>query len=149
MRRQSVLVLAVAGMVLLVANDLFADLSDNFDCGLNPDLWHVIRNDAAGAPWTIETSDGQLRFSKPEDTDDSTALMGLSAGVSSLFALDGDFSVSVDFDLTTFPYRAGQGANQVYLAVSGLNGSFGSYRAVDTFQRHHALYWSSVPPRAI
>jgi hypothetical protein len=70
----------------------------NFESGLGPnfDTW----ND--GNLWTIDSSGGEVRISKPED-DLSVLPGGIRGGAVSKFILTGDFSVTVDYNLYNFP----------------------------------------------
>ena len=93
-------VLAVSAVVLQADT-----LTDDFATGLNTARWQTFQNDASGAPWAIQAPDanGMLRISKAADSDASTNNLELDAGVKSRFALDGDFTASVDFRLYGFP----------------------------------------------
>lgn len=62
-----------------------ATLVEDFNAGIDPNLWRVTRVDAAGAPWTLTAPDaqGRLQISKPADSDPCTALVVVGAGLQS------------------------------------------------------------------
>lgn len=92
-------------------------LTDNFNDGLDGN-WEVFNFSANNAPWTIQSEQGQLRIAKSSDTDSSLNVYGL---VQSLFSLDGDLSVSVDFNLFNFPLANKGGWNEAVLRLVGSN----------------------------
>ncbi|HOW17593.1 MAG TPA: thrombospondin type 3 repeat-containing protein, partial [Phycisphaerae bacterium] len=96
-------------------------LLEDFDGGIPAERWEVYQVDAADAPWTIVAPDllGAIRISKTADSDSVTALEFLSAGIRSRFALDGDFSAFVTFELLNFPipYWENRGWNEIQMRV--------------------------------
>lgn len=120
----------IVGMFIIATGGTLAvadTLLDDFDDGISPSIWTDIANatnhwiqtpDPAGL-WTVEAPDteGRLSILKPADDDQSTGNQAIAAGISSLFILDGDFIVSVDFDLLEFP-AAGLGYNQAVLGIA-------------------------------
>lgn len=104
--------------VLVVSINLYAvTITDNFDSGISLANWDTFQTDAAGAPWTISAATGALEISKSADNDSSTMYQHLSAGVKSKFALAGNFSISIDFNLVTLPLIPQYGWNEAILNV--------------------------------
>lgn len=77
-----------------------ATLTDNFDNGIDSNLWQVVHGDAVGAPWSVSAETGPLEISKSTDYDNRPNIL---AGINSQFKVQGNFSVWVDFDLIQFP----------------------------------------------
>ena len=92
---------------------------EDFSEGISAAQWEIVREDAAGAPWTITApdSDGRLRISKLADTDSLTASMHRRAWIRSRFYLIGDFSVFTDFELIEFPGTNTDGWNEALLRL--------------------------------
>lgn len=114
------ILLAVLVLSVLTVRSHAATLTDNFDNGINAYYWETFQTDAAGAPWSISTSTGVLEISKSSDNDAATTCV---AGVSSKFRLDGNFTISVDFDCVNFPLPSYDGWNEALLTVSTDNGT--------------------------
>lgn len=110
------IVFAVLVLSVLTVYSTAATLTDNFDNGISVN-WGTFQTDAAGAPWTVSASTGALEISKSADNDVATMYQHLMAGVQSNFALDGNFSVSVDFSLPTFPLVSAYGWNETMLKI--------------------------------
>jgi len=91
--------------------------SEDFSAGIQPGRWDIVRNDAAGAPWTVTAPDslGGLQISKSADSDTLTGLC--YAGIASRFQLIGNFSVSVAFNLVDFQVTNG-GLNEAPLRIA-------------------------------
>jgi hypothetical protein len=115
--------LMALGMVLSVCiitgSARAVTFNEDFSGGIQPGLWDIFRNDAAGAPWTITAPDpnGGLRFSKAADSDPLTAKVECNAGIQSRFQLIGDFSVTVAFDLVNCPVSNSTGWNEALLRL--------------------------------
>jgi hypothetical protein len=122
-----------------------ATFTDDFNAGIRPEFWSVIRNDATGAPWTVQAPDasGALQISKTTDSD--AVCWGPFGGVSSRFSMVGDFSVSVDFNLMDFPLTNGGGLNEAFLSVNFplSDSSFWALHQAD--QSQGVLGWVSYP----
>ena len=114
--------LVLAGIMLSAVAAYGTTQTDPLNQGIRADLWNVVNNSALGAPWTIQTTSSGLRISKTADTDSTTFLSGRVAGVSSVFAMDGDLSVSVGYHLSNFPLSNTAGWNQLILTLEGTNG---------------------------
>jgi len=121
-----------------------ATLTDNFNNGISSTYWKIysvqvdavannIPGGAVGAPWTISNSSGSVEISKPADTDYSTPLNHLNAGLQSYFTIDGDFSVFIDFNLINFPAQDPHGWNEAGLRVSRKNVNDPLYGYEDNF----------------
>lgn len=107
-----------------------AMLVEDFNSGIPADRWSLFQTDATGAPWTVAAPDtsGRLRVSKAADGDSGRTYV--NAGVASRFALVGDFSVFVGFDLLAFPLSNNSGWNEAALSVGV--GGFQVLRWTDT-----------------
>ncbi len=143
--------IVVVGITTSISNA--AILVENFDDGITagPLGWELFQNDAVGVPWTIEApdSEGGLMILKLPDSDSSTALEHLSAGIRSHFTLDGDFSAFIDFDLITFPLAESQGWNEAQIKVVAQNSGAEFYSL--RFANHEsqlAEAFSSLPPHS-
>jgi len=109
-------IFAVSIILFAAASGAHAEmLLENFDDGWSPGLWEIDKNHDL---WTVAAPDpsGRLQVSKPADDDQSTASEHISGGLHSLFTLDGDFAVSVDYQLLAFP-DAGLGYNEAVMRV--------------------------------
>ena len=97
------LVGVVAVLMATLGTAQAAVLFDGFDAGLDPQRWQTVHVDAAGAPWTISAPDsqGRLQISKPADSDATTPFV--EGDVLSRFTLAGNFTVSIDYNLLSFP----------------------------------------------
>lgn len=113
------LLLLAAGVAVANGMAVADTLSDNFDLGISPSRWEIVKNHDL---WTVSAPDaaGRLEISKPADNDQSTADQEIDGYVRSLFTLDGDFTVSVDFNLLVFP-DAGAGLNDALLVARPVN----------------------------
>ena len=79
-----------------------------------------------GEPWNADLESGSLRFWKPEDDRSSNNFEAIWCGFATDFDLSGDFTVTVDFDLTEFPRATGHiGTNACSLFVIEEDGSLG------------------------
>ena len=147
--RENIIVAGVAVLTICVLSvtSQAATLLEDFDQGLSPQRWTVLQTSIAGVPcdplgppWTIEAPDstGGIRISKPADTDPAT---NADIWVHSKFALDGDLSVWVDFDLHNFPDFTddSEGWNEVGLMVGG----FSSLRYTNPGQCAEGFYGQS------
>jgi len=118
---------------------------DDFDGGISQEHW-VSFNTADH--WTVTAPDesGRLEISKPADDDQSTANLSIPAGIRSALLLDGDFDVSVSFELLVFP-PGGLGLNEILLDVRGFNAgpSFAVLRAVTGNGTQIAEGWTDLP----
>lgn len=86
---------------------------EDFEDDISSDMWKIIiQNEATTAPWNITTHNGYLSISKTADNDITTAQQHLMGGIESLFLLDGDFSITVDFHLSDFPLSTPSGWNE-------------------------------------
>jgi hypothetical protein len=111
------ILLAVLVVSVLTVSLPAATLTDNFNSGLSSTNWGTFQTNAAGAPWTISASTGAVQISKSADNDSSTMYQNVVAGLLSNFTLQGDFSVSIDFDLHTFPLAPAYGWNEAQFKV--------------------------------
>jgi len=121
MRSKSILVVVFVAITLLSTSPSIAvTINEDFDDGITSGIWgwEVGRVDAPDAPWIVEApdSEGWLRFSKSSDSHLSGETIGV--GLESSLLLDGDFSVFIDFDLTTFPLTGSEGWNEALLSVT-------------------------------
>ena len=114
-----VLIVFVAIICSMPGLGIAATIVEDFSGGVPLSRWEVIRrNDATGAPWTIDASEanGWLQISKTADTDNSTPYC--RGGIRSRFRLVGDFSASVSFELVDFPVTDSWGWNEAVLSVA-------------------------------
>jgi hypothetical protein len=108
--------LAVAGPALCDS------LTEDFSSGLDTMRWERYVLPSTYDPWTISAPDasGRLEISKPSDPGGPN--QGLHGGIRSRFVLEGDLTVSADFDILQFPHP-GYGYNEVLFDVVAENGT--------------------------
>ena len=97
-------------------------LTFDFNSGYGPNF--SVRND--GGLWTVGSDGSALRISKPADDGSFNGQGQIWGGIKSIFSLEGDFSVTVDFTLHDFPFPGGEFAlaklNESVLGVFPDNG---------------------------
>lgn len=125
---------ALAGLFVLVlcsAPAMSDTLLETFDSGISPTRW-TVRN--VGNLWAVSAPDslGRLQITKPADNDQATLHEWISGGVDSLFLLRGNFTVTVGFQLPSFPDATYGGYNEALLRtdISGTGDSFSCLRFV-------------------
>lgn len=114
-------------LISSIATARAAIICGDFNDGIDELLWETYSFGASDAPWNIlvPPPGGKLRVSKGSDTDSLTALNELDAGIRSKFTVEGDFSISVNFELLDFPLSNSGGWNEIFLRVaSEESGSF-------------------------
>ena len=124
-------------------------LTDSLKEGVSTQLWDVEDVSSPDAPWSMQSSaaSGGLRISKGADNGPQTPLR---AGLTSRFWLDGDLTVSVNFDITALPLASNGSWNEVVLALLNANGE--TPIAVLRFTNNTAQMlegWSDLPPSAL
>lgn len=143
--------LVVVLVLFLGTADLSAEsISDDFTAGLSSSLWGEYVNPGSYDPWSVSVPEGTgyLRISKPADPGQLNA--SLNRGVVSNFQLLGDYTVTVDFDLATFPHP-GDGYNEGLLGVQAVSQSswFAVLKfSIDSGSSSYREYFEgySVPP---
>lgn len=97
--------------MLLTCNFAVAEtLVFDFESGPGPNFDLINTGDI----WNIDTDGPELRVAKPADDGTVNPDSFIIGGIASKFMLDGDFTVTVDFGLDTFP---GTGADQLNESV--------------------------------
>lgn len=76
-----------------------AQISFDFSSGIGPDFAPV---DTSGGLWSVVGSEGDLHISKAVDSGTVNGKQSIQGGIASKFNLVGDFTVDVDFQLSTF-----------------------------------------------
>lgn len=112
MKRSLLKLVGLFTIMFLSANGRAASMVETFDNGLSSTLWTTrqtythngIATVYPTGPWTVVAPDpqGRLQLYKPTDSDQSTANCAVEQDIKSKFTLDGDFSVSTDFDFEIF-----------------------------------------------
>ena len=125
-------------------------LRDDFDGGISLANWDMGHFDATGAPWEVMAPDGngRLRMSKSSDLDVNN--LYVRATIDSTFIIDGDLSVSIDFNLVDFPLTGTAGWNEAVLELVGINSgnTFSCLRFTNPVE-HLAEGFSSLPPKVL
>lgn len=149
MKKQIVsLITSMISMLLLASTSRSATMTDNFNNGINLNTWEIFNFSASDAPWTIQAPDeqGGLRISKLADNDSTLNVYGL---IQSRFILDGDLSVSVDFDLLTFPLaNKPNGWNEAVIRLVGTtnNNDIFSCLRFANYANQYTEGFSYLPP---
>jgi len=143
---KNVRVLAVIVLSVLTVCSSAATLTDNFNNGISSANWKTFQADAAGAPWTISAGTGAVEISKPADNDSSTMYQNATAGFLSNFAIEGNFSVSIDFDLRTFPLAPAYGWNEAqFKVITEQGGEFYSLRYTNNVDQRAEAFCNVSP----
>lgn len=155
MRHQIYLAVSITLVFSFTANAV--NLVEDFNSGIPSARWDVFTTGTTAAPWSVVAPDGSgaVKISKSADSDASTAMQHLVAGIRSKFALDGDFSAFVDFNLPTFPFSDGQGWNEAVIRVGRMNSvdpfgddAFETLR-MSELSNQNAQGFSNIPPNTI
>ena len=95
----------------------------DFDSGIDDNFTVV-----SDGPWTLDMDGPTLRISKPSD-DESLDTNPSAGGVHSNFLLEGDFTITVDFNLINFPQTGHSSKyNLAAISVYGEDVQFQFYR---------------------
>lgn len=95
------LILVIAFLLFSSTAQLFATtITHDFNSGLGSNFTTF---NGSGL-YTVDTSSQNLRISKSADDGSINSSTSISAGITSNFAIDGDFKVTVDFTLDDFSF---------------------------------------------
>jgi hypothetical protein len=128
---------------LLLATNAWAEsITFDFNNGIGADF--AVRNDANA--YTVLTSGPTVRAFKGSDDGSVSPNDGLQGGIVSLFQLDGDFTVTVDFLLNDFPYPSfNQQINASLLAVVNDSGDLAEVLRFRLNGRDRAELFANIP----
>lgn len=98
-------------LILVAAQADAITLTYDFDSGPGPDFSTFTSFDPGGTGpdsslWTVDTDGPNVRIAKAADNGSIKSHQFLGAGIKSRFKIDGDFTVTVDFTLHTFPFTS-------------------------------------------
>jgi hypothetical protein len=121
-------------LCLLCVTQLSATvLQDNFDSGISPNTWRCYDLTNGQVPVSIIAPDksGRLQIAKSADQSQTHLNTSFEYGLMSNFSLQGDFAVSVEYSLVSFPAASPSGFSDAFLRISGDGIDFTVWRAAD------------------
>jgi hypothetical protein len=127
--------------VLAVSSASAATLTDNFDNGINSNLWgtdawQTSISGGYNVPVQMNAPDGSGRLQIAKNTEYSNVGLNSSFeyGLLSTFTLSGNFIMSVDFNLLNFPQADPAGYSDAVMSIKSADGTgFGIWRAADAW----------------
>jgi hypothetical protein len=127
--------------------------TDDFNSGIDSGLWNIFQAGASDAPWNIQAPDteGAVRVFKSADSDSSTGLNELDCGIQSKFTINGNFTISVDFELLDFPFAESAGWNEFFIRAVSVNSGdyFETLRGAGADNWSFAEGFSNLEPQLI